>query len=188
MLLASATEIMPSLPTLAIASAIIIPMSSSLLAEIVAICLISCGVLIALAKPVSSFKIRSTALSIPFLILIGLAPAVTFFTPSAKIASAKTIAVVVPSPAISAVLEATSLTSCAPIFSNLSFRTISLATVTPSFVERGEPKLFLMTTLRPLGPRVTFTVRASFLTPSRIDLKASCSNCKSLVMIQIPFS
>lgn len=39
----------------------------------------------------------------------------------------------VPSPAVSFVLEATSCSSLAPRFSNLSFRVIALATVTPSF-------------------------------------------------------
>ena len=39
---------------------------------------------------------------------VGFAPAVTFFRPSRKIASARTVAVVVPSPAMSLVLLATS--------------------------------------------------------------------------------
>jgi hypothetical protein len=38
------------------------------------------------------------------------------------------------------------------MFSNLSLSSISLATVTPSLVMRGAPKLLSMTTLRPLGP------------------------------------
>ena len=75
------------------------------------------------------------------------------------------VAVVVPSPATSEVLEATSFTIWAPMFSNLSVSSISLATVTPSLVMIGEPKLFSMTTLRPLGPRVTFTALASLSTP-----------------------
>ena len=41
--------------------------------------------------------------------------------------------------ASSFVLLATSLTICAPIFSNLSSRSISFATVTPSFVVLGAP-------------------------------------------------
>ncbi len=65
--------------------------------------------------------IASTAVwaanSIPRRIPTGLAPAVTFFNPSRTIACVKTVAVVVPSPAISFVLEATSETSLAPIFS-----------------------------------------------------------------------
>src|SRR5215813_3171236 len=72
-------------------------------------------------------------------------------------ARASTVAVVVPSPALSEVLLATSFTIWAPMFSNLFSRSISLATVTPSLVTVGEPKDFSMTTLRPLGPRVTAT-------------------------------
>ncbi len=81
---------------------------------------------------------------------------------------ASTVAVVVPSPATSEVLEATSFTICAPMFSNLFSSSISLATVTPSLVMVGEPKLFSMTTLRPFGPSVTLTASARVLTPFRI--------------------
>ena len=88
---------------------------------------------------------------------IGLAPAATLFTPSRKIAWARMVAVVVPSPATSEVLEATSRTICAPMFSSGSFSSISLATVTPSLVIVGPPNFFSRTTLRPLGPSVTFT-------------------------------
>ena len=52
---------------------------------------------------------------------------------------AKIVAVVVPSPASSFVLLATSLTIWAPIFSNLSCNSISFATVTPSLVVLGAP-------------------------------------------------
>src|SRR6266852_5217299 len=78
---------------------------------------------------------------------------------------ARTVAVVVPSPATSEVLLATSRTICAPMFSSESLSSISLATVTPSLVMVGEPNFFSMTTLRPLGPRVTFTASASRLAP-----------------------
>ena len=57
----------------------------------------------------------------PRLRSIGFAPAATFFRPSRKIAWASTVAVVVPSPATSVVFDATSLTICAPMFSNWSF-------------------------------------------------------------------
>src|SRR5713101_3019841 len=80
-------------------------------------------------------------------------------------ACASTVAVVVPSPAVSDVLLATSRTICAPIFSSGSFNSISLATVTPSFVIVGDPNFLSRITLRPLGPRVTFTASASWLTP-----------------------
>ena len=75
-----------------------------------------------------------------------------------------------PSPATSLVFEATSRTICAPMFSKRFSSSISLATVTPSLVTVGEPKLFSMTTLRPLGPSVTFTASASALTPARIEV------------------
>ncbi len=52
---------------------------------------------------------------------------------------ARTVAVVVPSPAKSEDFEATSRTIWAPMFSNLSSSSISLATVTPSLVMRGAP-------------------------------------------------
>src|SRR5258707_13385634 len=111
---------------------------------------------------------RTTALSMPRLRAIGLAPAATVFTPSRKIACASTVAVVVPSPATSEVLEATSRTICAPIFSSGSRSSISLATVTPSLVMIGAPNFFSITALRPLGPRVILTASARAFTPRRI--------------------
>ena len=71
--------------------------------------------------------------------MIGLAPAAKFFIPALTIACARTVAVVVPSPATSLVFVATSLTSCAPIFSNLSSSSMSFAIVTPSLVISGAP-------------------------------------------------
>jgi len=53
----------------------------------------------------------ATPRSMPRFRDMGLAPAVTFFSPSATMAWASTVAVVVPSPAISLVLVATSLAS-----------------------------------------------------------------------------
>jgi hypothetical protein len=66
--------------------------------------------------------------------------------------AASTVAVVAPSPETSFCLLATSRTSCAPRFSNLSESSISFATLTPSLVMRGAPKDFSITTMRPLGP------------------------------------
>src|SRR5512136_2468185 len=97
---------------------------------------------------------------------------------------ARMVAVVVPSPATSLVLLATSLTIWAPMFSNLSSSSISLATVTPSLVTVGAPKVFSSMTLRPLGPRVTFTALASALTPSRIDFLACSSYCNIFAPIK----
>src|SRR5437588_12477546 len=56
-------------------------------------------------------------------------------------AAARTVAVVVPSPATSLVLVATSRTICAPMFWKRSARSISFATVTPSLVTVGAPGL-----------------------------------------------
>src|SRR5262245_5751575 len=117
--------------------------------------------------------ILATALSMPRLMLIGSCPAATSFKPSLKIARDNTVAVVVPSPAMSEVLLATSLTICAPMFSNLSSSWISLATDTPSLVTVGEPQDFSRTTLRPLGPNVTVTASASKLTPRSTLPRAS---------------
>src|SRR5258708_772830 len=78
---------------------------------------------------------------------------------------ARTVAVVVPSPATSLVFEATSRTNWAPIFSNLSSTSISLAMVTPSSTSDGEPNFFSNTTYRPRGPNVTLTASARMFTP-----------------------
>src|SRR6478735_2270508 len=98
-------------------------------------------------------------------------------------ACASTVAVVVPSPATSEVLDATSFTICAPMFSNLFSSSISLATVTPSLVTVGAPQDFSMTTLRPRGPRVTLTASASVLTPVRMRARALSSKIMSLAPI-----
>src|SRR6516165_9203512 len=122
-------------------------------------------------------------MSIPRLRSIGFMPAATDLPPSRTMACASTVAVVVPSPAVSLVFEATSRSICAPMFSNLSSSSISLATVTPSLVMRGAPKLFSMTTLRPLGPSVTLTAFARTSTPRSIRSRASPENFTSLAAI-----
>jgi hypothetical protein len=67
------------------------------------------------------------------------------------IACASTVAVVVPSPASSEVLEATSFTICAPMFSNLSFSSISFATDTPSLVTVGSAEALVEHRVAALG-------------------------------------
>src|SRR5271156_2284070 len=170
---ASSTVITPSLPTFCIASAIILPIDLSPFDAMVPI------------RPISSeectfFDMRSmslttavTATSMPRLRSIGFMPAATSLSPSFIIEAASTVAVVVPSPARSAVLEATSRTICAPMFSNLSSSSISLATVTPSLVIRGAPYDLSRMTLRPLGPRVTLTALLRMSTPRSIRSRAS---------------
>ena len=161
----SSTVMTPSLPTLLIASAMILPISSSELAEIVPTCAIDLSSLHGCESFLSSSVIAIAALSMPRFRSIGLKPADTDFRPSRRIACASTVAVVVPSPAASEVCEATSFTICTPMFSNLSSSSISFATETPSFVTVGAPKLFSSTTLRPFGPSVTLTAFARTLTP-----------------------
>src|SRR3954451_19210687 len=118
-------------------------------------------------------------MSMPRFKSIGFMPAATDFMPSRTIACARTVAVVVPSPAMSLVFEATSRTIWAPMFSNLSLSSISLATVTPSLVIRGAPKLLSMTTLRPFGPSVTLTASARMSTPRMMRSRASRENLTS---------
>src|SRR6267143_831373 len=115
----------------------------------------------------------STACSIPRCRAIGFAPAVTFLRPPRKMAWARTVAVVVPSPAMSEVLEATSFSICAPMFSKGSLSSISLATVTPSLVRVGLPNFLAMTTFRPFGPSVTLTACDMTLTPRKSAARAS---------------
>src|SRR5215472_17320587 len=167
MVLDSSTVITPSLPTFFMASAMMPPICLSLLAEMVPTCAII-SPLTSLWSFLISSTATSTAFSMPRLRAVGLAPAATVFTPSRKMACASTVAVVVPSPATSEVLEATSRTICAPMFSRASFSSISLATVTPSLVMTGAPNFFSSTALRPLGPRVIFTASARAFTPRKI--------------------
>src|SRR5437870_13794175 len=60
----------------------------------------------------------------------------------------------------------------APMFSNLSSRSISLTTATPSLVTVGAPHAFWIITFRPRGPRVTRAASASRLTPARMPARA----------------
>ena len=177
----------PSLPTFSIASAMVLPMNSSPLALIVPTCATSFWPLVGLEIFFSASTIFSTALSMPRLSSIGLWPAATIFAPSRKIACASTVAVVVPSPAVSEVLEATSLTIWAPRLANLSSSSISLATVTPSLVTVGAPQDLSMTTLRPRGPSVALTVSASAFTPARMRERPASSNRISLAAMGSPY-
>ena len=174
--LASSTVTTPSLPTFSIASAMRLPTVASLLAAIVATWAISFLSLVDFDIFWSSWTTCSTARSMPRWSAMGFAPAVTFLRPPRKMAWASTVAVVVPSPAMSEVLEATSLSIWAPMFSKWSLSSISLATVTPSFVMVGLPNFLSMTTLRPFGPSVTLTAWAMTLTPRRSAARASSLN------------
>ena len=170
--LPSSTVITPSLPTISIASAMSLPIVSSP-AEMEATweiaSLLSTGLEIAFIFSTAV----STAAAMPFFKIMGLAPAARFLRPSLMIAWARTVAVVVPSPATSLVLVETSLTSCAPIFSKGSASSISLAMVTPSLVIKGAPYFLSSTTFLPLGPSVIFTVSAITFTPCSSAFLAS---------------
>src|SRR6187551_3366426 len=176
----SSTVITPSLPTLSIASAMVLPMDSSLFAEIVPTWAIALLSLQGLEMRLISSTAAMTALSMPRFTSIGLRPEETALRPSRMMAWASTVAVVVPSPASSEVAEATSFTICAPMFSNLSLSSISFATLTPSLVTVGAPKLFSSTALRPFGPNVTFTAFARIFMPRNIRERASSLKRTSL--------
>src|SRR5215470_9229931 len=177
---ASSTVITPSLPTFCMAWAIILPILVSPLDETVPTWATSEDDSTFLARFSMSLTTAVTAMSMPRLRSIGFIPAATDLAPSRMIASASTVAVVVPSPARSLVFWATSRTIWAPMFSNLSSSSISLATVTPSLVMRGAPYDLSSTTLRPLGPSVTFTALARMSTPRSILSRASVENFTTL--------
>ena len=86
------------------------PISFSPFAEIVPTCAISSLVFTFFELSLILAITASTAKSIPLFKSIGFIPAATYLQPSLAIACAKTVAVVVPSPASSLVLLATSLT------------------------------------------------------------------------------
>ena len=175
--LASSTVMTPSFFTLRMASAMRRPISSSLLALTRAtFSIFSMSSSTSSDIPLRVSTTLLTALSMPRFRSMGFAPAVTFLRPVFTMAWASTVAVVVPSPAWSPVLEATSLTSCAPMFWKGSSSSTSRATVTPSLVMWGAPNFFSMMTLRPLGPSVTLTASARASTPFLSSSRACMLN------------
>ena len=162
----------PFWPTFSMASAIRVPICSSP-EEMVPTRAMSFVPLTGWDAVLISLTAASVALAMPRRRTIGFAPAARFFRPSRMMAWARTVALVVPSPATSFVLVATSRMSCAPMFSAGSASSISLAMVTPSLVMSGVPNFLSRTTLRPLGPSVIFTVSASLSTPVCRALRAS---------------
>src|SRR5271157_5329007 len=179
----SSTVMTPSLPTLSMTSAISLPISGSA-AELVATEAISSFVSIFCDILRRATTIASVACSMPSFKRMGLAPAARVFRPSVTMAWARTVEVVVPSPAMSLVLVAASLRSCAPILANGSLSSISLATVTPSWVTVGEPNLWSRATLRPLGPRVVPTALATMSMPACRRRRASSekSSCFAAII------
>src|SRR5271169_3884948 len=186
--LASSTVITPSLPTFFIASAIILPIALSPFDAIDPIWAISSEDCTFFDRRSMSLTTAVTAMSTPRFRSIGFMPAATSLRPSFMIEAASTVAVVVPSPAWSLVFEATSRTICAPMFSNLSSSSISLATVTPSLVMRGAPYDLSRMTLRPFGPSVTLTALLRMSTPRSNLSRASVENLTSFVDMAISLS
>src|SRR5215831_18149746 len=74
------------------------------------------------------------------------------------------------------------------MFSNLSESSISFATVTPSLVIRGAPKLLSRTTLRPFGPKVTLTALVRMSIPRSIRSRASVPSRTSLAAMIVSLS
>src|SRR5215210_1780383 len=181
----SSTVMTPSLPTLSITSAMISPTSGSA-AEMAATAAICSRVSTGRAFFLISATTASTACSMPRLMTIGFAPAVTTRRPSATSAWPRTTAVVVPSPATSSVLVATSFRSCAPMFSNGSSSSMSRAIVTPSLVIVGLPNFLSRTTFRPFGPIVTFTASARRSMPFLSDRRAVSSKYSCLAKVLPP--
>src|SRR5213080_1034857 len=177
----SSTVMTPSLPTLSITSAMISPTSGSA-AEIAATAAIWSRVSTLRDCLLISSTMTSTAFSRPCLRIIGLAPALTVRRPSLTIDWARTTAVVVPSPATSSVLVATSLSSWAPMFSNGSSSSMSRAMVTPSLVMVGDPNFLSSTTLRPFGPSVTLTASAIRSMPCLSSRRAVSSKMSCFAM------
>src|SRR6266516_4985669 len=174
----SSTVTTPSLPTLSSASAMTSPTARSA-AEIDATWAISALDSTSLDCILICSTAAMTAFSMPRLSAIGFAPAATLRMPPCTIARASTVAVVVPSPATSFVLVATSLVSWAPMFSHGSSSSISLAIVTPSFVIVGAPHFLSRTTFWPLGPSVMATASGSVSTPASSERRASSPNFSS---------
>src|SRR5712672_3011283 len=185
--LASSPVITPSLPTFCMASAIILPILVSPFEEMVPTWATSADEPTLRARFSMSFTTAATAMSMPRLRSIGFMPAATALPPSRTMAWARTVAVVVPSPAVSLVFWATSRTIWAPMFSNLSSSSISLATVTPSLVMRGAPNDLSSTTLRPLGPSVTRTAWARVSMPRSMLSRASTENLTCFAVIVMSF-
>src|SRR5919201_4393499 len=168
----SSTVMTPSRPTLSMTSAMSWPIWESA-AEIVAICAISSLPFTSFASALIASTTAWPPFSSPRFKSIGFAPAAMLRRPSWTIACARTTEVVVPSPAMSFVLVAASLRSCAPMFSNGSSSSTSRATVTPSCVTVGEPNFLSSATLRPFGPSVVFTAFAIVSMPFLRRLRAS---------------
>ena len=148
----SSTVITPSLPTFSMASATSSPIAESLCAEMAATCAFSLRVLTGRDSARSASTARLVARSRPRLMSMALAPATTLRTPSAKMACARMVEVLVPSPTMSPVFSAAWRSMRAPRFSSGSLRSNSLAIVTPSLQTIGAPHFLSISTDFDRGP------------------------------------
>ena len=162
----------------------IFPMAVSLFADMLATAAMPPEIF-ATGRDIDSISATTlaTPLCMPRTRALASTPDATRRRPDLKIASARMVAVVVPSPALSDVFDAASLTSCAPMFSTLFRSSISSATVTPSLVTVGPPQDLSSTAFRPRGPSVDLTAAASFSTPASSDFRASVSKTISFTAI-----
>ena len=171
---------MPFFPISLYTSEIIRPTSLSLLAEILAT---SSSIELEIRLDV----LRSLSTTLPLMSDICLSTSVLLLLsliscrPPSTSASVSTIAVVVPSPAVVAVLSAASFIILTARFSDGSIRSIALATVTPSLVTVmpcvccGDS----ISTVLPPGPKVLFTALDILITPLISFCLPSAPNCKS---------
>jgi hypothetical protein len=136
------------------------------------------------ASPLSTLTAVSSPRSSPRFKSIALAPAATLRTPSAKIACARIVAVLVPSPTASPVFSAAWRSICAPRFSSASSSSISLAMVTPSLQTTGGPHFFWINTDFDFGPNVMRTASASWLAPRRTFSRAAERNRTCLAVMR----
>jgi hypothetical protein len=171
--LPSSTRTTPSLPTRPTASATRCPRAASPLADRVATRAMASAVSQGRARAATASSATAAAWSMPRLRSMAFMHTATLLRPSRRMARARTMAVVVPSPASSPVRCAASFTVCAPRFSIASGNSMASATVTPSLVTSGAPQACSMATLRPRGPRVTATASASTSTPRAMRARAS---------------
>ena len=147
-------------------SAIILPNSGSLFAEIVATSTRSVpftGLAFFAKKEIESSKILLMC-RMTFVLFI---PGSIYLSAASRMAFVNTIDVVVPSPAATAVFLAASFTMLTARFSTGSYRLMFFAIDTPSLVITTPPTWFSdsISTVSPYGPSVDSTAPVSFLIP-----------------------
>ena len=161
----------------------ILPNSLSLFADIVATSF-SMSLVTFFDSEVKWSTTISLYLFIYFTTSLTLLLEVIFKLPAFTIASVNTIAVVVPSPAVLAVLRAASFIIWADKFSTASSRKKSFATVTPSLVIINPPRWLVdsINTVLPRGPKVLFTAWEIFVIPWFNFLRPSSPKSRFLGM------